>query len=375
LAVLLILIGSACPIHAQEMVAGVPQGGVEYAGYAGSLGYSDAEVSQTAMLYGEGEASATDAVAESCLGDACVKDCCRPCWQFYGEFLYLRPGNDKVSYAVPINGAIVPPAGVAPVQVGTEGIVDNDFQPGFRVGFGRDLSECSNIGGAYTFYESNTTDSTVRTAPYVLRSLAFHPGTANASTDFLQADATYSIDFQMVDLEFRRILGSGDSYALRYVIGARYGQLEQGFQSVFTNSTVTELIATDVNFYGAGIRFGLEGERRAKCNGFLVYAKGNASFLGGEVTGRYVQGDAFGGTVVNTGWADDRVISIIDAELGVGWVGCNGRLRLTAGYLVSAWGNAVTTDDFIRSVQNNNSTDVSDTLTFDGLTTRMELRY
>jgi major outer membrane protein len=376
LALLLILIGSACQVHAQQRYVGPPQTGAQYGSYTVSPGQPAAEVYQTALLFGGGETPQADACDDpSCLDEACADDCCGPRWQFYGEFLYLRPGNDKVSYAVPINGAIVPPAGVAPVQVGPEGTVDNGFQPGFSIGLGYALSECSNIGASYTYFESNTADTTTRSAPFVLRSLVHHPGTANAATDFLQADAAYSIDFQMLDVEFNRLLASGDLYALRYVIGARYGQLDQDFQSIFSNSTTTEIVATDVNFDGGGIRFGLEGERHAECSGFMVYAKGNASFLGGEFTGSYLQGDAFGGNVVNTGWTDDRIVSIVDAEIGVGYTCCESCLRFTIGYMVSAWGNVVTTDDFIQSVQTNNSTDVSDTLTFDGLTSRVEFRY
>ncbi len=301
--------------------------------------------------------------------------CCKPCWQVFGEFLYLRPGSDGVSYAVPINGAIVPPAGAAPVQIGPEGIADIGFQPGFRAGLGYALSECSNIGGSYTFFESNTTDWIAQGVPYVLRSLVHHPGTANASTDFLQADAISSIDFQLADLEYSRILTSGTSHDLRWLIGARYGTLEQGFQSIFTNATDTEIVASDVDFDGGGIRFGLEGERRAKCSGWRIYAKGNASFLGGEFSGTYAQSDAFAGNVVTAGWTDDRIVSILDAEIGVGYDCCNGCLRFSAGYLVSAWSNVVTTDDFIGSVQINDSSDVSDTLTFDGLTSRVEYRF
>lgn len=369
LTLLLILIGSAHQVQAQLWDEEPSQSGDQndLAGYAVMSGEPTTEVLPTAMLQDYGGPPQTGVSSR-------VVDSCGPLWQFYGDFLYLRPGNDKVSYAVPINGAIVPPPGVAPVQIGPEGIVDNSFHPGVRVGLGRALNACSNIGGSYTYFESDTADTTTQSVPFVLRSLVHHPGTANAVTDFLRADAAYSVDFQMVDVEFNRLLASGDLYALRYAIGARYGQLEQDFQSIFSNSTATEIVATDLDFDGAGIRFGLEGERHA-CNGLMVYAKGNASFLGGEFTGSYLQGDLFGGNVVNTGWADDRIVSIVDAEIGVGYTCREGRLRLTAGYVVSAWGNMVTTDDFIQSVQTNNSTDVSDTLTFDGLTSRVELRY
>jgi len=79
--------------------------------------------------------------------------------------------------------------------------------------------------------------------------------------------------------------------------------------------------------------------------------------------------------VVNTGWTEDRVVTILDAELGLGWQSVGGGLRLTAGYTFSGWFNVINTDDFIRAVRRNDSVSVSDTLTFDGLVFRAELRF
>ena len=48
------------------------------------------------------------------------------------------------------------------------------------------------------------------------------------------------------------------------------------------------------------------------------------------------------------------------------------RWRLSAGYTATHWFNAVTTGDFIGAVQTSDYTDVSETISFDGLAARVE---
>jgi hypothetical protein len=299
---------------------------------------------------------------------------CEPCWHVYGDFLYLRPGNDKVAYALQINGAIVPPAGAPPVQVGPEAVVDNTFDFGFRVGFTRVLNECSNLGAAFTWFESDQANALAVNAPIVIRSLVAHPGLAAAPTDYLTADGTNHIGFRLADVDYRRFLLSDSSGSLNLLAGARYASLEQRFRSVFTNAVTTDNVNTDITFDGGGIRFGLEGNRQTEC-GLLIYAQGYASFLGGRFVSRYTQATSALGTVVSTGWDEDRVVSMLDAELGLGWTNASRRLRVTAGYTFSGWLNLISTDDFIRAVRTNNSVNVSDALTFDGLVARAEIRF
>jgi hypothetical protein len=317
---------------------------------------------------------------EPCVTDpACCTDCCVPCWKVYGEFLYIRPGNDKVAYAVPINGAIVPPSGAPPVQVGMEAVADVSFSPGYRIGGSCLLDECASVGLMYTGFDSSTHGSVdIANTPYVLRSLVDHPGTVSAPTNFLDAAARLSVDFKLADIEYRRLLAHGECYSLNYLLGLRYGNLHQSFASTFANSTTRETVDTRNDFDGLGLRFGLEGERYAPCCGWMVYSKGYASFLGGVSTNRYTQADNFRGTVVNTGWNEDRVVSMLDAEIGIGWTNCNGRVRFTTGYMVSAWMNTINSDDFIRSIQRNsssNSPNLASVMTFDGVTTRLEFRF
>ena len=78
---------------------------------------------------------------------------------------------------------------------------------------------------------------------------------------------------------------------------------------------------------------------------------------------------------MDTSWQAGRVVPVLDLELGAGWTSPGGCLRLSAGYLVSAWFNTVTTEDFIRAVQANDFVDLGDNLTFDGLRANAEWRF
>ncbi|MHC4402397.1 MAG: Lpg1974 family pore-forming outer membrane protein [Planctomycetota bacterium] len=302
------------------------------------------------------------------------RSCCGPCWRVYGDLLLLRPGSDKVSYAVPIDGAIVPPVGAPPVQVGPEVAVDTDYDLGFRIGFGRTLDACSELGASFTYFEASTGSQTTGTPAFPLRSLVAHPGSVATPTNFLTATARHIVDFQLVDVDYRRLLSCGPRHVTNYVVGLRYGHLGQQFESEFTNATTIETVSTEIGFDGGGIGVGLEGERHADC-GLLLYGRGAATFLAGSFRTSYLQGDNARGNVVNAGWREDGVVSILDLELGLGWT-CPSRCwRLTGGYLFSGWYNTVKTDEFIQTVRTNNSVSPGDTITFDGLVARVEYRF
>ncbi len=307
-----------------------------------------------------------------CVGGACTA--CDPDWTVYGEFLYLRPGNDKVAYAVPINGAIVPPVGAPPVQVGPEAVVDLGFTPGFRAGAERAYGCYSALGGQYTWFEGSRTSDVAVTPPIVLRSLVNHPGSLSAATDSLAATATSIINFQLADAYYRRYFIRDELRDLSFVGGVRYAHLDEIFHSTFTSAATVETVDTNITFDGGGIRLGLEAEQRASFSQLLVYAKGYASFVAGQFAGRYVQADGQRGVVVDTGWTEDRAVSILDVELGIGWETCCG-IRLTAGYTFSGWFNLINTDDFIRAVRRADSVNVRDNLSFDGFVVRAEARF
>ena len=90
---------------------------------------------------------------------------------------------------------------------------------------------------------------------------------------------------------------------------------------------------------------------------------------------RLARKHVFAGQQAFTGFNDDRVIPVLEAELGVGWQSCCGKYRVSCGYYFASWFNAITTQSTISSLQQNRFEDIDQTITFDGLTARAEIRF
>ena len=159
------------------------------------------------------------------------------------------------------------------------------------------------------------------------------------------------------------------------VLGARYADLEQDFNARFTNTTTIEDVAASIRFEGGGIRTGLEGEWRSTTTGLLLYGRGLASFVAGSFRSSFVQQNNIAGVLVSTSQSEDRIVPILDIELGVGWLSPRERWRISAGYLFSSWHNIVSTPEYIQAVHAAQFDDMRDTLTFDGFVARVEFRF
>ena len=201
-----------------------------------------------------------------------------------------------------------------------------------------------------------------------------HPSSGTASQDGLSALASLEVDFDLIDVSYRHLLKCCELFSANYVIGGRYAKLEQQFDSQFVKQGI-ETVSTDIDFDGGGLRLGLETERHSCRNKLHLYANGYASFMAGRFRANYFQGSAFDPEVVNAEWEAGRIVPILDLEAGVGWTSMGGKLSLSAGYLVSAWFNTVTTQDYVQAIQTNNYLGLSDTITFDGLQARIAYRF
>ncbi|QEG33134.1 Lpg1974 family pore-forming outer membrane protein [Bythopirellula goksoeyrii] len=299
---------------------------------------------------------------------------------FYGDFLFLRPRNAEVAYALPIDGPVLPVLGNE-VPIGSTAVVDFGYEPGFRAGGTWCLSAESSLAVQYSQFSSNASDSaSINPADGVLRSLVTHPLGANAATDALSANASSSIDYQLIDGDYRgQIVGREScetmcASALNFILGGRYATMDQDFGANFVAAGTTS-VNTNINFNGGGIRFGLEGEQHRTSRGLFVYGRGVTNILVGEFDASYRQSNTFAGNQAFTDWSAGRVVPVVDLEAGIGWVGPMRRFKVSAGYMVSAWFNVVTTDEFIQAVQQSNFVDPSGTLTFDGLTARVAWEF
>ena len=180
------------------------------------------------------------------------------------------------------------------------------------------------------------------------------------------ASASYNIDYDLVDLDYRGLFISSNRYAVNFLIGARYARLQQDFGGTFTDGGITNNINTDITFTGGGIRVGLEGERFAARSGLMVYGRTDASFVAGKFN--VSEGPA---TLVS-----DRVVPILELELGVGWVSPSGHFRISGGYLFNAWYNVMRTSDLVSAASPGSFINSSgQSITFDGLVIHAETRF
>jgi hypothetical protein len=301
------------------------------------------------------------------------KSTCGPCFAVYGDFLYLRARDAEVAYAVAIDGPITAPPTDFPIQVSPVGVLDTDFQPSFRVGCRYILDPCNAMGAEYTFFEANTQHAVGTQFPDVVRSLVSHPGTQTAAQDFLTASGEYHLSHDILDGNYYSSLSRAPDYQLTAVYGIRAMQHEQRLQVDFAGSG-TETVTTDIDFYGAGLRAGLEYDKFISCQ-WLVYAKGFGNLVPGEFSADYDQSQSYDSVVVDTGWKAGRLVTIWDLELGLSWLSKCGNYRLNAGYMFSAWTNMVQTDEWIAAVQQNSFIDMDSTMSYDGFVARMEARF
>jgi hypothetical protein len=91
----------------------------------------------------------------------------------FGEFLFMRPRDAEVAYALPIDGPVAPVLGNE-VPVGPTAVVDPDYDIAFRAGFNLALNQGASLAAQYTRLRSDTADARTVTAPTVLRSLVSH---------------------------------------------------------------------------------------------------------------------------------------------------------------------------------------------------------
>ena len=306
--------------------------------------------------------------------------CCRPYWQHrcsvWGGFLYLHAGDVDMAHAIQQNGT----GGAGTVPDGRVGVAAPEYEPAFIVGANWALSDCSSIWASYTHFESRTTDS-LAAPPGVggtVNSLVLHPGTLNAGSTSSFVTAGYDIDFDMLDINFSRLISGSNRHAINYHVGARYASLDQRFNQlgVFAPPTGELNTSSNIDFEGVGPRIGIDGRGRLGCGGFSLYGNTFLSFLLGEFTSRYEQFDLTTDTrQAYSDWTDARMVPQLESEVGLSWQSRSGRVRVSAGYQLQWWFNAITVGEHIQAVQRSNFVDIGDTIAFDGLTTRVEWRF
>jgi hypothetical protein len=358
---------------------GEVQQAVQAAPIVEAFGDSSAVIPASHMSGGGGYSTSGDSPCDGSCGGSCTT-CCSSgggfeCpWHFYGEFLYFRPRDSEIAWGTQANSNIPAPPAVAPVQIGGRlGVLDQDFQPGWRFGLQYNMTECSGVSVQYTMYEASTNDFLAATGANVITSMVSHPAAVNAAQNVREGRAGYGLNYDLLDVDYHKLLWYDCDYQIGYMSGVGAVQMEQTMLATFAGNGV-ETVRTDIDFYGVSARFGLEGEG-AVGDRFRVYAKGIGNLVAGEFRADYDLGHSFDAVVVDTSWRAGRIVGIWNLETGFKWVNCDGNLHASLGYMFSAWTNTVQTDQWIRGVQSNYFADLDDTMTFDGLVARFEARF
>jgi hypothetical protein len=299
-------------------------------------------------------------------------------WSAWGEVLWLHPTGVDMAHAQQQDGI----GGAGTVPFGNIGVVDPDYDLGFRIGGEFRFAPTGSVFGNFTWFDSGTASGLV--APVIVGgggavgSLVHHPGAALTASAG-PVNATYDVDFQLGDLAYRYFVICRPDGEVSVFFGGRYANLDQNFSQtgIFGGGLGgTVDTTTSIDFTGAGPMVGITGEHLIGDSRFSAYARALAAALTGEFQSRYTMfNSTTATTLAQSFWNDDRIVPMLDYELGIAWTGPKGRVRVAAGYLASFWFNAVSTPVFVDAVQADNYVNVTDTIAFDGLVGHVEFRW
>ncbi len=295
------------------------------------------------------------------------------CSGISADWLFLTARQQDLDYATPVDGTTN-----TAVPVGQTAMLSPGYRSGYRIGGTLAIDDCSSFVFAWTSFQSNASDSVVLPGGdplpnAFLRSEVVHPNTVNVASDSLSASGNYGIDFESVDAAYSKTLVGNCDYRLNGSAGFRYGGLNQ---DLTVNQQIQGAVDVtgDIDFAGYGPRFGLDFER-CNCHGLLFYNRGALSLLAGRFDSQYRQSSIFAGPQAIAGIEEDRIVPQLDLEFGTGYLSENGCFRATVGYMFGYWGNVVTMPEFVDAVQADAPRGVSESLVFDGIAVRAEVRF
>ncbi len=299
-------------------------------------------------------------------------------WSVWGEALWLHPTGVDMAHAQQQDGL----GGAGTVPFGNIAVLDPDYELGFRAGAQFRFAPKEAVFGQYTWFESSISDSlaapTIPGGGGAVGSLVHHPGAALTASAG-PVTGTYDIDFQLGDLAYRYYVACTPTGEVSVFAGGRYGKLQQRFSQngIFGGGLGgTVDTTTDIDFTGGGPIAGIQAERLLDSTRFSVYGKGLVAALAGSFDSTYLMyNSSTTQTLAQSIWSDDRIVPMLEYELGIMWTGPQNHCRVALGYMASYWFNVVSTPVWVDAVQADNYVNVSDTVAFDGAVGRVEFRW
>jgi hypothetical protein len=284
----------------------------------------------------------------------------------FGEWMYLQPRGSDAVFATRALNCFGPPTGVEQF--------DLNNSDAFRVGFYKQCGPCSDIGATFWMFESHENERAAPTvgADVIFPALLF-PTIANFTPGCNDATSTSAlarldIDFDRVAIDYRNRF----EYCCiewDWLVGFGYGKLDQELLAIYDEG----FVKVDSDLHGYGLRLGGGATKNMGC--FRGYLHTDFTLLAANLKARYRNVDTFDGEVADFEQDLDRIVPILDLEVGVAYDLCSGT-TLKVGYIYSIWWNVVTTPSFAEDVIKGDITGNSgDTLTFDGIFARIEINF
>lgn len=280
------------------------------------------------------------------------------------EYLLWQPRRRALDYAI----SSPTTSGAA---VGSVESLNWQAASGFRLGGGAALP---NNGWGFSAYYTylHTTDNRFLTKPDggTLYATLTHPGFVDAVDT--AAGAT-NLNYNVLDVEVGRPFVDNDTFRLRLFGGGRFAWIDQGLNVYYNGQTATaSQVSSPVNFNGAGVRVGGEGQWLIG-GGVGLYGRAAGSLLAGDFRTRLTETNGAGALVITD--VTDRyrkVVPVAELGVGLGWQFRNVRARV--GYEITNWFGMVDSPDFVHDFTNKFSRRVSD-LSLDGLVARLTVAY
>jgi hypothetical protein len=199
------------------------------------------------------------------------------------EFLWWVAKEDGLYYA---QSGYTNPTSTAVGTVDFNGRLEKvtpDWHPGFRIGFGGNMSYDEwDILLNWTWFRSNGRDSTNG----LLLTLWGHPdiGTAgDSATGAVRATGKWHLLMNLLDLEMGRAFWVGKHFALRPFFGVRGAWIDQSLRINYhftTTPITTAHLKPECDFEGGGVRAGLDA-RFTLFGGWSFYGLASAAMMYG----------------------------------------------------------------------------------------------
>jgi len=371
------------------VISGAPGSGIQQ--QAALLGYSVQQPGQAAggQASGQQQGAEPQPAPQSAQQEAMAAECntcgecdqCAPCKRsrckhrldIFVDWLYLQARGADLGFAYPTDEAFGRPLGATDQ-------LDYDYEEeGIRYGVGMQLG-CSpyQIRFIGTHFNTGTNAAGWPGPGLTLQTLLLN------SPDPLSADAASStfalargiIGFDTYDLDLVKSFYRNGCGQFAGWLGVRVADMDQSLRVIYDD----DIVHSGQDLRGAGVRAGFGGERRFGI--FKAFGSLSGSLLATSMNVDYRQTNIPDGVVVNYAQDIDRVLPVVDLEVGIG-IQATRHLSLSVGYMYSMWFNVVTAPELIQALQTSYggdirgdfTGDVRDDLTFDGLFTRVEVRW